>query len=157
MLLLCRLTSRTTRKGEEPVVTITTTTHLNFRGDARAALELYRSVFGGEVALVTYQDAGSVPDPSEADQIMWGQVQGGSGIHVMAYDVPARLPWEQGRNAFFVSVRGTSVEEVTAYWQRLSEGATVVQDLAPAGWAPLYGMLTDRFGVTWVLDVQAGF
>ena len=134
-------------------MSITTTTHLNFRGDARAALELYRSVFGGELALVTYRDAGAVQEPAEADQVMWGQVQGDSGIHVMAYDVPGRLPWDRGANAFFVSVRGTSAEEVTGYWRGLSEGATVVQDLAPAGWAALYGMLTDRFGVTWVLDV----
>ncbi len=136
-------------------MSITTTTHLNFRGDARAALEHYRSVFGGDLAVVTYRDAGAVQDPSEADQVMWGQVAGDSGFRVMAYDVPGRLPWGQGRDAFFVSVRGTSAEEVTRYWEGLSEGATVVQELAPAGWAPLYGMLRDRFGVVWVLDVVA--
>jgi len=132
---------------------ITTTTHLNFRGDARAALEFYRSVFGGELTLVSYGDAG-VPDVP-AEQIMWGQVQGDEGFHVMAYDVPANLPWDQGVNSFFVSVRGKSAEEITTYWKGLAEGATVVQDLGPAGWAPLYGMLKDRFGVVWVLDVSA--
>jgi len=132
---------------------ITTTTHLNFRGDARAALEFYRSVFGGELTLVSYGDAG-VPDVP-AEQIMWGQVQGDEGFHLMAYDVPANLPWDQGVNSFFVSVRGKSAEEITTYWKGLAEGATVVQDLGPAGWAPLYGMLKDRFGVVWVLDVSA--
>jgi len=132
---------------------ITTTTHLNFRGDARAALEFYRSVFGGELTLVSYGDAG-VPDVP-AEQIMWGQVQGDEGFHLMAYDVPANLPWDQGVNSFFVSVGGESVEEKTTYWKGLAEGATVVQDLGPAGWAPLYGMLKDRFGVVWVLDVSA--
>ncbi len=136
-------------------MTVNVTPHLNFRGDARAALAFYHSVFGGDLAVVTYRDAGAVQDPSEADQVMWGQVAGDSGFRVMAYDVPGRLPWEQGRDAFFVSVRGTSAEEVTRYWEGLSEGATVVQELAPAGWAPLYGMLRDRFGVVWVLDVVA--
>jgi len=136
-------------------VSITTTTHLNFRGDARAALELYREVFGGELALVTYQDAHHVQDPSEAAQIMWGQVRSDAGFHVMAYDVPARLPYEPGVNSTFVSVRGTDPEEITAYWTGLSAGATIVQDLAPAGWSALYGMLRDRFGVVWVLDVAA--
>ena len=138
-------------------MSITTTTHLNFRGDARAALELYRSVFGGEVVAVTYADAHNVQDPSEADQLMWGQVQGDSGIRVMAYDVPVRLPYVQGVNAVFVSVRGRDAEEITAYWLGLSEGAEVIADLAPAGWAPLYGMLKDRFGVVWVLDVVAEY
>ena len=41
-------------------MSVETTTHLNFRGDARAALELYQSVFGGDLAVVTYQDAGNV-------------------------------------------------------------------------------------------------
>ncbi|GAA5216623.1 VOC family protein [Streptomyces thinghirensis] len=128
-------------------------THLNFRGDARAALTFYQSVFGGAVAVVTYKDAGNVQDASEADQVMWGQVSADSGLCVMAYDVPSRMPWHQGENAFFVSVRGDGAEEITAYWEKLSDGATVLQPLAAAQWAPLYGMLRDRFGVTWVLDV----
>ncbi|MEV4377585.1 VOC family protein [Streptosporangium sp. NPDC049644] len=127
--------------------------HLNFRGDARAALEFYQSVFGGDVAVVTYKDAGNVQDPAEADQVMWGQVAAGNGFHVMAYDVPSQLPWDRGENSFFLSVRGESTEEITEYWQKLSAEATVVQPLGPAQWAPLYGMLKDRFGVVWVLDV----
>ncbi|MFC0861612.1 VOC family protein [Sphaerimonospora cavernae] len=132
-------------------------THLNFRGDARAALEFYQSVFGGDLAVVTYKDAGSVQDPAEADQVMWGQVLAGNGFHVMAYDVPSQMPWGRGENSFFVSLRGESAQEVTAYWDKLSEGATVVQPLGPAQWAPLYGMLRDRFGVVWVVDVVSEY
>ncbi|MEU3167140.1 VOC family protein [Streptosporangium sp. NPDC006930] len=131
--------------------------HVNFRGDARAALEFYRSVFGGDVAVVTYKEAGNVQDPAEADQVMWGQVVADNGFHVMAYDVPSRLPWDRGESSFFLSVRGESVEEITEYWRELSVGATVVQPLGPAQWAPLYGMLRDRFGVVWVLDVASPY
>lgn len=120
---------------------------------ARPALEFYRSVFGGEVAVVSYRDAHSVQDPAEADQVMWGQVQGDNGIHLMAYDVPSSLPYDAGVNAVFVSVRGKDADEITGHWKRLSEGATIVMDLAPAAWSPLYGMLKDRFGITWVLDI----
>ncbi|PZG34444.1 bleomycin resistance protein [Spongiactinospora gelatinilytica] len=134
-------------------MSVNVVTHLNFRGDARAALTFYRSVFGGEVAVVTYNDAGNVQEPSEADQVMWGQVTAGNGFRVMAYDVPSHLPWDQGENAFFVSLRGRAAEEITAYWKGLSDGATIIQPLGPAQWAPLYGMLKDRFGVTWVVDV----
>ncbi|MCE6997268.1 VOC family protein [Saccharothrix sp. S26] len=134
-------------------MSVTTTTHLNFRGDALAALEFYRSAFGGDLAVVTYADAGNVQVESEADQVMWGQVVAGNGFHVMAYDVPSRLGYDQGENSFFVSVRGESAEEVTGYWEKLSDGATVVVPMGPAAWAPAYGMLRDRFGVVWVLDV----
>ncbi|MYV98732.1 VOC family protein [Streptomyces sp. SID3343] len=138
-------------------MSIRTTTHLNFRGTARAALDFYRSVFGGRTVVVTYRDAGAVQVESDADQVMWGEVVGDNGFHVMAYDVPAQLPWGQGENPFFVSVRGDDAEEISALWGRLAEGSVVVRPLEPAQWAPLYGMLTDRFGVTWVLDVTAAY
>ncbi|TDC53775.1 VOC family protein [Jiangella ureilytica] len=136
-------------------MTVTVVPHLNFRGDARAALEFYRSAFGGELVITTYRDMGAVEDPAEADQVVWGQVTGPNGFAVMAYDVPASRPWSRGDDPFFVSVRGTDAVELTAAWERLADGGSIRQPLGPAPWAPLYGMLTDRFGVTWVLDIAA--
>ncbi len=138
-------------------MSVTTTTHLNFRGDARTALEFYRSVFGGDLAVITYRDAGNVQRESEADQVMWGQVHAGNGFHVMAYDVPSSMGYDQGENSYFVSVRGETIEEITGYWEALRAGANVMVALGPAGWAPAYGMLRDRFGVVWVLDVVSGY
>lgn len=136
-------------------MTVQTTTHLNFRGQARQALDFYRSVFGGAQTLVTYGDLGAAPDPTLADQVIWGQVVSSEGFRIMAFDVPPDRPWNPGENAVFVSVRGTSPEEIAAYWEGLGDGATVLQALAPSTWSPLYGMLRDRFGVTWVLDVES--
>ena len=138
-------------------MSINVTNHLNFRGDARAALEFYQSVFGGDLVVVTYQDAHHVQEPTEAHQVMWGQVAAANGFRVMAYDVPSRTPWNPGEIPFFVSVRGDAADEITRYWEKLSEGATIAQPLAPSGWTPLYGMLKDRFGVTWVLDVATEY
>ena len=138
-------------------MSINVTTHLNFRGDAREALKFYQSTFGGDIVIVTYKDAHSVQDPSEADQVMWGQVAAPNGFRVMAYDVPSRMPWNSGENAFFVSVRGDSAKEIATLWEKLSVDATIAQPLAPSAWTPLYGMLKDRFGVTWVLDVAVEY
>ena len=135
-------------------MTIAVTPHLNFRGSAREALEFYRDAFGGELTIISYADMGNT-DPQTADHVVWGQVSAPDGFRVMAYDVPAGRPWSPGEAPFFVSVRGDDVEEVRGYWDALVDGATVVAPLASSGWAPLYGMLTDRFGVTWVLDVAA--
>ena len=138
-------------------MSINTVTHLNLRGDARAALEFYRSVFGGNLTVVTYADAHNVQNPDEADQIMWGEVVSADGFHVMAYDVPSATSFDPGEIPFFVSVRGTGTEEITAYWEKLSAQGTVKAPLAPAGFSPLYGMVTDQFGVTWVLDVAVAY
>lgn len=137
-------------------MSVKSTTHINFRGDARAALEFYRDVFEGELTVITYGAMNAARDPEDADLVMWGQVTSAGGFAVMAYDVPADRPYDKGIAPFFESVRGESVEDVTPIWERLADGATVMQELAPSPWAPAYGMLTDRFGVIWVVDVAAG-
>ena len=138
-------------------MSINVTPHLNFRGTARAALEFYQSVFGGDLLIFTNADMFSAEVPEEAEQVKWGQVAGDNGFRVMAYDVPASQSFEPGVIPVFISVRGKDVDEVTGYWAKLAEGATVLAPLEPAQWAPLYGMLKDRFGVTWVLDVEAEY
>lgn len=132
---------------------LSTTTHINFRGNARQALAFYHAVFGGNLTLVTNGEGGAPHTPEEADQILWGQVADGQGVRVMAYDVPSSLPWAPGQNAYFIAVEGDTAAHVTAHWNKLAEGAAIVQPLAPAQWSSLYGMLTDRFGVAWALSV----
>lgn len=134
-------------------MSIRTVTHINFQGQARAALSFYHAVFGGQQTLVTYADAGNVENAVDADRIMWGQVTGDDGIAVMAYDVPSGQAWNAGEKAFFVSLRGDDVEAIRSLWERLADGAQILHALAPSQWTPLYGMLRDRFGVTWVVDV----
>ncbi|WP_037365735.1 VOC family protein [Amycolatopsis orientalis] len=141
--------------------------HLNFRGEARAALEFYRSVFGGESRIATYGDFGMPKDAPGADHVVFGQVVGENGFRVMAYDVPggtgpAPVGETQRENGttittekFFLSVDGDSVGEVGEFWKRLSEDATVIEPFGPSRWAPGFGMLRDRFGVTWILQVAA--
>lgn len=138
-------------------MSVTTTPHLNFRGDARAALEFYHSVFGGQLIVVTNADAHAAETPDEADQVKFGQVVGANGFQVMAYDVPASVGYDQGDRAFFVSVRGDSADEIAELWARLAEGSTIIEDLGPSAFSPAYGMLADRFGVVWVLDVAVAW
>ena len=148
-------------------MSLTTVAHLNFHGEARQALEFYRSVFGGRLVVATYADVGMPADLPGADHVVWGQVVA-DGFSVMAYDVPGQgapdpsgpTPSTRRENGltltdqpFFLSVRGDAVEEVAPVWAVLAAGATVVEAFGPAAFAPAFGMLTDRFGVTWVVDV----
>jgi len=134
-------------------MTFTVTTHLNFRGQARAALDFYKHVFEGEQTLMTYGAMGQAAIADAPDQIIWGQVTSADGFRIMAFDVQAGRDYDRGENAFFVSLRGTSIEEIQARWSALAEGATILQELAPSPWSAAYGMLTDRFGITWIVDV----
>jgi len=148
-------------------MSITTTTHLNFHdGRARDALDFYATVFEGSVMAATYGDLGMPAGLPDTSKVVFGQVETGDGFRVMAYDVPTgtEAPTAPGSTRrengttvtdrpFFVSVRGSSLAEVTGYWDRLADGAIVIEPLAASAWSAGFGMLTDRFGVTWVLDV----
>lgn len=137
-------------------MTITTTAHANFRGQAREALTYYQSVFGGDLALATYADIHSVETPETADHIAFGRVSGDDGFDLMAYDVQPSKAYDPGENAFYVTLQGTDVDEITTRWDALADGArTILIPLAPAPFAPLYGMLTDRFGITWIIGADA--
>jgi PhnB protein len=138
-------------------MTIKSVVHLNFRGDAREALAFYHSVFGGDQMLITYKDAHGVQNLSEADQIIWGQVASEEGFHIMAYDVPSATAWNPGEIPFFVSVRGDDAAQLTGFWEKLSKGGTIKQPFGPSGFSPLYGMVQDPFGVTWVVDLQVAY
>lgn len=152
-------------------MTLTTTTHLNFRGVARQALDFYQSVFGGEVTVATYGDFGMPAGIPGADKVVFGQLAAADGIRLMAYDIPGQDDSDAAATAgstrrengatitdrtFFQSLQGGSLDEITQYWDRLAEGATIVEPLAASAWSAGFGMLTDRFGVTWVLDVRQG-
>ncbi|MET3635910.1 MULTISPECIES: VOC family protein [Curtobacterium] len=136
-------------------MSIETTTHINFDGQAREALDFWASAFGGTVTAATYGQMGASQDPAWADRIVFGQVATDAGFRIMAFDVWPDQPYDQGANAFYVFVHGDDADEVTRYWEALSDGAEVRQPLAPSPWAPLAGQLRDRFGVVWQFDVAA--
>ncbi|MGB5953098.1 MAG: VOC family protein [Ornithinimicrobium sp.] len=150
-------------------MSLTTTTHLNFNGDAHAALNFYQSVFGGQSQISTYADFGMPADAPGADKVVFGQLKTEDGFAVMAYDVPEQqstAPQQRGSThrehgvtvtdqRFFVSVEGETLEQMEDYWQALEAGASIVEPLAASAWSAGFGMLTDRFGVTWILGVAA--
>ena len=153
-------------------MSITTTTHLNFRGTARRALEFYADVFGGQAAITTYGELGMPAEAPGADKVVFGQVDTGAGFRVLAYDIPGLDDADSALTAgttrrehgttitdrtFFLSLQGDSLEEISGYWEALSEGGTIVEPLAASAWSPGFGMLTDRFGVTWAVDVRAAY
>lgn len=138
-------------------MSVQTTAHVNFRGQAREALTFYQSVFGGEIALATYADLQTVEEPSQTDQIAFGRVTAPNGFDIMAYDVQPSKTFDAGDNAFYITLQGGDAAEIEAGWAALAEGARqVLIPLGPAPFAPLYGMVTDRFGVTWIVGVLPG-
>ena len=127
--------------------------YLNFRGDAREAITFYQRVFGGEVTTTTFREGGMPVDPGDAEKVMHAQLTTESGWLLMASDVTGGMEYERGKNTFSVSLSGDDEDQLHGYWDRLAEGAAVAQPLEKAPWGDSFGMLVDRFGVSWLVNI----
>lgn len=127
--------------------------YLNFRGEARAAMEFYHSVFGGDLTVSTFADYGGmgVPEAGQAN-VMHAQLLGPDGLALMGADAPT--PMEPGAPAgFAVSLSGDDEAILRGWWEALAEGAEIREPLAVAPWGDAFGMLRDRFGVEWMVNI----
>lgn len=126
--------------------------YLSFRDQARAAMEFYQSVFGGELALNTFGDAQMPHDPSSKDKIMHAMLEAPNGFVIMGSDTPDGMPFTPGTN-YSVSLSGDDDAELRGYWNKLCEGGSVTVPLDKAPWGDSFGMCTDRFGVAWMVNI----
>ncbi|WP_439691349.1 VOC family protein [Curtobacterium sp. SP.BCo] len=135
-------------------MTIRMNPYINLRDRAREALGFYQSVFGGEFSLSTFGEAGMTQDPAEADKVMHGQLEGENGLLLMVSDAPAGMEGPDVSN-ISVSLSGDDEAALTRYWNGLADGArTVIEPLTKAPWGDTFGMVTDRFGVTWLVNIS---
>ncbi|MGB8945652.1 MAG: VOC family protein [Streptomyces sp.] len=126
--------------------------YLSFGGDARQALEFYKEVFGGDLALNTFGEAGQQGTPS-ADNIMHGMLEAPNGFTLMGADTPPGMEHTPGNN-FSVSLSGDDDAELRGYWEKLSAGGSVAVPLEKQMWGDVFGMCTDRFGIPWMVNIS---
>ena len=133
---------------------ITLNPYLNFGGNAREAMEFYEGVFGGTLNVATFADYHASTDPSEDELVMHADLEGPDGIRFMASDTPKRMEFKPG-SSFSMSLSGESEAELRGYFEKLSDGGTVMMPLEKAEWGDTFGMCTDRFGVQWLVNIAA--
>ena len=131
--------------------------YLNFRGNAREAMEFYKDVFGGTLTTATFADFHASSDASEDNLVMHSDLEGPDGLRLMGSDVPHRMDYQPGTNDFSVSLSGGPENDAAlrGYFEKLSEGGTVTMPLEVAQWGDAFGMCTDRFGVSWLVNIAA--
>jgi len=135
-------------------MTTTLNPYLNFRGTARDAMTFYQTALGGELTVSSFDDFGAQVGEGEGGLVMHSQLSTPSGFLLMASDVPSHMDYTRGVNDYSVSLSGDDDAELTGYWQKLSEGATISQPLEKAPWGDSFGMLTDKFGIVWLVNIS---
>jgi PhnB protein len=90
--------------------------------------------------------------PEDADLVMHAQLDAPNGMTLMAADTPPSMEYHAPAG-LSISLSGDDDGELSGYWQKLSEGGTVTMPLEAAPWGDKFGMLTDRFGIGWMVNI----
>ena len=125
--------------------------YITYDGDARAALEFYQSVLGGELTVNTYGEFG-MPDPAFAGTLMHGRLETPDGFTLMGADTPPDSPHNPGTNVV-ISLSGDERDKLHGWFTRLAEGGAVSVPLEKQMWGDEYGAFRDRFGIEWMVNI----
>jgi PhnB protein len=125
--------------------------YLNFNGNARQALEFYKTVFGGNLTLNTFAQFGAQDSP-DADRIMHGMLETDAGYTIMGADVTSEMEFHP-MAGFAVSLSGDDVDVLRDYWEKLSTSGTTTMPLEKQVWGDEFGMCVDEFGVSWLVNI----
>jgi PhnB protein len=145
----------------ESIMSTTLTPYLRFAGNTRDAYTFYEKALGAKIqTMMSYADMPAPPTPSDGcadggvpsgDGIMHAALALPGGAMLFAGDAPAGMPYD-GVKGVMLALQYDTVDQAHSAFQALSQGGSVTMPLAPAFWAKTFGMLTDRFGVSWAVN-----
>lgn len=139
----------------------TLTPYLSFDGKTREAFAFYETALAGKIeAMMAYKDMPAPPTPAEGcgdgmppsgDGIMHASLLLPGGDRLFAGDTPPGMPFE-GCKGVMMALQYDTVDEANRVFDALSQGGQVTMPMAPAFWAKTFGMLTDRYGISWAIN-----
>ncbi|WP_299351581.1 VOC family protein [uncultured Shimia sp.] len=126
--------------------------YLNFDGNCAEAMQFYADLFGAtDLQIMRYTDAPEGEDLPPSDRVMYSHIMLGDAS-LMASDHPPGMPAED--------MAGVSVNHPVAdkaegqkLFDALAEGGTVMMPYETTFFSPAFGMVTDRFGTSWMIGV----
>ena len=133
-------------------------TYLTFNGDCEKAFDFYKEVFGGEFE--SKSRFSEMPDDpnfqiadADKEKIMHVTLPIGNGSLLMGSDTSGEMAshFKQGNN-FSLSVDADSREEADRLFSKLSLNGMVIMPMNDTFWGSYFGMLTDAFGVQWMVS-----
>jgi len=130
--------------------------YINFKDKAKEAMTFYQTVLGGELTMTTFNEGGMSQSDGDANLIMHSMLKTDSGLVLMGSDIPPSMQTNDTlHKGMGLSLSGEDEVELKGYWEKLSEGATITMPLEKAPWGDQFGMLTDKFGIDWMVNINA--
>lgn len=141
-------------------MTTTLTPYLAFDGKTREAFAFYEKALGAKIqAMMRYADMPQMAAPAEGceggipsgDGIMHACLVIPGGAMLFAGDAPPGRPYE-GIKGNMLALQFDTVAEAQRVFDALAQGGAVTMPMMPSFWAKTFGMVTDRFGVSWAVN-----
>lgn len=127
--------------------------YLNFNSNCQEAMEFYQSVLGGELTITTFREL-NAPVPSDYEQKVMHSVLKAGSITFFASDCPPGVQAVFGNN-MSMSITGHDSDWLKDIFEKLREGGKVKIPLERQVWGDVFGMVLDKFGITWMIDILA--
>ena len=125
--------------------------YISFGDNAREAMTFYQQALGGTLELHTFGEYGAADEPY-ADLVMHGLLETADGLTLMAADSPPGMARTVGNN-ITISLSGDDDATLRERFEKLAAGGSVDVPLEKQMWGDVFGQLTDRFGVGWLVDI----
>ncbi len=139
---------------------ITINAYLNFPGNTEEAFEFYKAVFGGEFLGITrFKDVADLPgrehlSEKDLNGVMNIQLPVGNNI-LMGTDALESMGQRATLgNSVTLSVHPDSKKEADRLYEALSTGGKPSMPMADMFWGDYWGMLTDKFGIQWMVNYR---
>lgn len=117
--------------------------YLFFTGNCKEAMEFYQSVFGGELHISEHQ--------APMTGVMHAEIKNGV-IDLMGADGDRREPYRD--NPISLTLGGDDIERITGLFDALAVGGTVTSPIKKESWGDMFGAVTDKFGMDWMVNVS---
>jgi PhnB protein len=127
--------------------------YISFKDNTKQAMEFYQTIFGGKLDVHTYKEYHASQDPAEDDKIMHAILEADNGIVFMAADTPNNMSYQAG-HSISMSLSGDNDAELSGYFEKLADGGSITMPLDHAPWGDKFGMVTDKFGIDWMVNVS---
>lgn len=128
--------------------------YLYFTNTAREAMTRYHEIFGGQLDIMNLADLPASEEPLEApdDFVIHATLTFGDGNLLMASDDPTGDG--SGVKGAALNITLTDTDEARRIFEALAESGSVGMALGETFWSPLFGSCVDRFGVSWMVNVE---
>lgn len=128
--------------------------YISFHQNAREAMTFYHSVLGGDLQITTFESFEMGVPSEERHLVMHARLDTSDGLTLMGADTPSHMPYAPAAG-ISISLSGDDEERLDNVWKALEPSGMVTMPFEPAPWGGRFGMLTDRFGIAWMLNLNA--